>query len=429
MEAPKPGFTTVSGEIIKSNEYFNLGKYYLKLFYTDDDQLNIICYNMEILDGIKYELKKNLQEIYEISNIFRQYTNMKDLYEYINELITDNKYEIRNGKDNNLYFNLTISDIKRNNHLIKFVLYNEKNNNTQEYINILSNEIKNMREINENNVQEIKELKEENRDIKEELRDIRNIVLSLQKNGNNNNNNNDKVSAKKLDNDKDSDNIKLKAKNKKDILPKNENNGKTEVKNVAIKDNKNIFCSICKSILNLKRCLCHEYYCENCILNNKPEKCLKECFLFNNNSKKLNSIYNISKYPLPKNFKAKIHFTDVELVRIGITFDANIIKETKDSNNPNYKIYYILQDMKAFYDYHKKDWIKYFDGKDKLKNGDDLTIILKDGQLEYLLNGETIGKPYSVNSKDINEETMYLLIHRRNTYSQCELKYIYELID
>ena len=69
MEAPKPGFTTVSGEIIKSNEYFNLGKYYLKLFYTDDDQLNIICYNMEILDGIKYELKKNLQEIYEISNM------------------------------------------------------------------------------------------------------------------------------------------------------------------------------------------------------------------------------------------------------------------------------------------------------------------------------------------------------------------------
>ena len=425
MEAPKPGFTTVSGEVLKTNEYYNLGKYYLKLFFTDDDKLDIICYNMEILNGIKYELTKNLQEIYEISSIFRQYTNMKDLYEFIIDLINDNKYEIKNGNDNNLVFNLTISDIKRNNHLIKLVLYHEKNNNTQEYINILSNEIKNLRDINKNNIQEIKELKEENRDIKEELKDIRNIVSELQKNGKNNNNH--KNSAKSLDND--SDNIKLKAKNKKDIFPKNENNGKTEDKKFGNKENKNIFCSICKSILNLKRCVCQEFYCDNCILNNKPEKCIKECFLFNNNSNKLNSLYNISKYPLPKNFKAKIHFTDVDLVRIGLTFDANIIRETKDSNSPNYKIYYVLQDMKAIYDYNNKDWIKYFDGKNKLKNGDDLTVILKDGKLEYLLNGETIGKPYILNSNDINEETMYLLIHRRNSYSQCELKYIYELID
>ena len=324
-----------------------------------------------------------------------------------------------------MVFNLTISDIKSNNHLIKLVLNHEKNNNTQEYINILSNEIKNLRDINEKNIQEIKELKEENRDIKEELKDIRNIVSELQKNGKNNNNH--KNSAKSLDND--SDNIKLKAKNKKDIFPKNENNGKTEDKKFDNKENKNIFCSICKSILNLKRCVCQEFYCDNCILNNKPEKCIKECFLFNNNSNKLNSLYNISKYPLPKNFKAKIHFTDVDLVRIGLTFDANIIRETKDSNTPNYKIYYVLQDMKAIYDYNNKDWIKYFDGKNKLKNGDDLTVILKDGKLEYLLNGETIGKPYILNSNDINEETMYLLIHRRNSYSQCELKYIYELID
>ena len=426
MEAPKPSFTTISGEVIKANEYYDLGKYYLNLFYTDDDKLNIISYNMEILDGIKYQLTKNLQEIFEMSTIFRQYTNMKDLYEFIIDLINDNKYEIKNGNDNNLTFNLTINDIKGNNHLIRFILYHEKNNNTQEFINILSNEIKNMREINENNVQEIKELKEENRDIKEELKDIRNIVLELQKNGKNNN---DKTPSKNLDNDNNYDNIKLKAKNKKDILPKNENNGKTKDKTDFNKENKNIFCSICKSILNLKKCLCQEYYCDNCILNNKPEKCLKECFLFNNNSNKLNSLYNISKYPLPKNFKAQIHFTDVDLVRIGLTFDSNIIKEAKDSNNPNYKIYYILQDMKAIYDYHKKDWIKYFDGKNKLKNGDDLTVILKDGKLEYLLNGETIGKPYILNSKDINEETMYLLIHRRNSYSQCELKYIYELID
>ena len=174
MEAPKPTFTTILGEVIKFNEYYSLlGKYYLKLFFTDGDQLNIICYNMEMLDGIKYELKIELQEIYEMSNIFRQYTNMKDLYELIIDLINDNKYEIKNGNENNLIFNLTISDIKRNNHIIKFVLINEKKNNTQEYINILSHEIKNLRMINKNNIQELKEIKEENKEIKKEINDIR----------------------------------------------------------------------------------------------------------------------------------------------------------------------------------------------------------------------------------------------------------------
>ena len=400
MEAPKPTFTTISGEVLKSNEYYNLGKYYLKLFYIDGDQLNIICYNMEILDGIKYELKINLDEIYEKSNIFRQYTNMKDLYELIIDLINDNKYEIENGNDNNLIFNLSISDIKRNNHIIKFDLVNKKSNNTQEYINILSNEIKNLRIINKNNIQDIKDIKKENKEIKQEINDIRNILLEFQKNNNISNN--------------DNNSFKLKAKNKKVL----DNKLKNE-----------LFCSICKNKSNLRRCLCQEYYCDNCILNNKIEKCLKECFLFNNNSDKLSSFYNISKYPLPQNFEAKIHFTDVDQVRIGITFDPNIIREISDDNSPKYKIYYIHRDMRVFYDYHQNKWFRYFNGKNILKNGDDLTMILKDGKLGYLLNGKTIGEPYLVNSNDLNGENMYLLVHRRNSNSQCELKYIYEIID
>jgi hypothetical protein len=258
-----------------------------------------------------------------------------------------------------------------------------------------------LRIINKNKIQEKKEIKEENKEIKKEINDIRNILLEFQKNNNKDKN--------------DNDNIKLKAKNKKTI----DNN----------KQKKELFCSICKSNSNLKRCLCQEYYCDNCILNNKTEKCLKECFLFNNNSNKLSSFYNISKYPLPLNFEAKIHFTDVDTVRIGITFDPNIIREIKDDNSPNYKIYYIHRDMRVFYDYHQKKWFRYFNGKNILKNGDDLTMILKDGKLGYLLNGKIIGEPYIVNSNDLNGENMYLLIHRRNSNSQCELKYIYEIID
>ena len=56
------------------------------------------------------------------------------------------------------------------------------------------------------------------------------------------------------------------------------------------------------------------------------------------------SHYQISKFPLPKNFKAKIHFIKVdsfEAVRVGITFDSNIINEKRyNYDEPPYKIYY-----------------------------------------------------------------------------------------
>ena len=159
MEAPKPLLKTITGDIIKYDEY-NIRDYYIKLFYNDVDELNIICYNLVLLDGIKYGLKMNLQDIYDLSNIFRQYTNMKDLYQFIIDLINEEKYELI--KDNkNLALKLVISDIKKNEHKISFILVQENNNNTQEYINILSNEIKSMRIINDKVNTEIKQLKEE----------------------------------------------------------------------------------------------------------------------------------------------------------------------------------------------------------------------------------------------------------------------------
>ena len=116
------------------------------------------------------------------------------------------------------------------------------------------------------------------------------------------------------------------------------------------------------------------------------------------------------------------------MVRIGITFDPNIVNEKKDKNMPQYRIYYILQDLNDFYSYHEKKWKSYFGGRNRLKNGDDLTIILNNGKLKYLINGDDLGKEYTINNRDLDEENMYLLIHRRNQYSQCELKYIYEII-
>ena len=408
MDAPKPTLITVTGDVEKYNEYYNLGEYYMKLFYTNNGELTIICYNMQVLDGTKYEVKLNLEKIYDLSNVFRQYTNMKELYEFIIDLINEGKYELKK-KDNNMILNIMITDIKKNEHNITFTLYNENNNNTQEYINILSNEIKNMRITNNNNIKEIKELKKENEDIKNEIKEIKK-VLSQYVTNNKTNQNESKLECS------NTFNINLKAKNNK--LLKSKNN-----------DLMQKICSICKSKSHLKRCFCNKILCNNCLLNNKDELCQKEYYLFNNNLNKLNSLYNISKYPLPKNFEAKIHFSEVNFVRIGITFDSKIANEKQDINSPNYKVYYLLQDMNTFFSYNENKWIKYFGGNNILKNEDDLTIILKNGELRYLLNGKDLGKSYIINDNDLDKEDMYLLIHRRNKYSQCELKYIYEIIN
>ena len=130
MDAPKPTLVTVTGDVEKYNEYYNLGEYYMKLFYTNNGELTIICYNMQVLDGTKYEVKLNLEKIYDLSNVFRQYTNMKELYEFIIDLINEGKYELKK-KDNNMILNIMITDIKKNEHNITFTLYNENNNNTQ----------------------------------------------------------------------------------------------------------------------------------------------------------------------------------------------------------------------------------------------------------------------------------------------------------
>ena len=409
MDAPKPSLITITGDIKKCDEFYNIRDYYMKLFYTSNDELNIICYNMELLDGIKYQLKIELQNIYNLSNIFRQYTNMKDLYEYFIDLINEGKYELLKNKDNNLTLNLVISDIKKNDHKISFVLIHENNNNTQEYINILSTEIKNMKSINNNYITEIKQLKEENQDIKNEIKEIKSLLLKYEINLEKNKNDNKEIILKTANN----------INNKKNEPTKNKNANNELLEKI---------CSLCRSNTNLKKCICNKIYCENCIFNNKIGSCKEQCFLLNNNLNKLNSLYNISKYPLPKNFEAKIHFSEVEMVRIGITFDPNIVNEKKDKNMPQYRIYYILQDLNDFYSYHEKKWKRYFGGRNRLKNGDDLTIILNNGKLKYLINGDDLGKEYTINNRDLDEENMYLLIHRRNQYSQCELKYIYEII-
>ena len=376
MEAPIP--ITQQEKIIHYQELNKMGDYYMKLSYTDKEALIILCYDIKNLDGICYEIKIQIQEIYNINDIFRQYNNIKDIFCLIIDLINEQKYKIEKKNENSLIFSFIVTDIKKIDKKVEFILKNKNNNDIKEYINILSNEIRVLRNNNEINNKEIKELKEE-------IKIIKDMIMK------NNIKNNDNKYANII--------------------------------------NKNV-CSYCGSIDNLKKCICKKYFCQKCISNNNNIQCQKECFLLNNNLNTLTSYYHISKYILPKNFEAKIHFIKVKYIRVGITFDPNIINEKDyDNDSPKYNIYYKAQRSKTFYTY-KMGWIQnYFQFDNGYKAGDDLIIKIKDGKLYYLCNGEPIGTYYQLNIDEIKNKNFYLLIHRRTNYSECKLEYIYELID
>ena len=156
MEAPNPMITPSNG-VINFKEFYNFEDYYIKISYNDIEDLFIVCYNIEKLDGIRYEFKMNIKEIYNLNNIFRQYTNIKDIYELILDLIIQKNYSIKTNSKNDLIFSFNITDINRNNKTVEFILNKSSNNNSEEYINILSNEIKNLRKLREE-ISEIKDM-------------------------------------------------------------------------------------------------------------------------------------------------------------------------------------------------------------------------------------------------------------------------------
>ena len=113
-------------------------------------------------------------------------------------------------------------------------------------------------------------------------------------------------------------------------------------------------CCICNSNEDLRRCICKKTYCYRCLEEGDECECLKNCYLFNNNLNYTTQTYNISKFPLPNNFEVKLHFSSVDWVRTGITFDKSIGDDEIDANCPLYDIYCILEDLVQFYTLNNK---------------------------------------------------------------------------
>ena len=136
-------------------EFYDLNGYYLRLHLTNQ-QLSIISYNSNLLDGIKYETKIKTEDIIKNDKI-KNFTLM-GLYELICNKIKDKKYII-NGNENTVTLSLLDSIVFNPNKDIQITLLRNNNDLIHEYENVISNIIMNLREDNRNLHNEINEIK------------------------------------------------------------------------------------------------------------------------------------------------------------------------------------------------------------------------------------------------------------------------------
>ena len=184
-------------------------------------------------------------------------------------------------------------------------------------------------------------------------------------------------------------------------------------------------CFICESSDNLRRCVCKKSICYKCLVNGRNTECINNCYTFHTGFRTTSTIYNLSKFALPKNFELKVLYISVDWIRSGLSFTKDIIADQNDSNCPQYDVYCILEDLIQFYT-KQNGWKNCFSrGTRGLKAGDYLTITLKNGELRFAVNDVDLGSVIKIDMSKKKEA--YLFIHSRNPKSKVEIVYISEI--
>ena len=186
-------------------------------------------------------------------------------------------------------------------------------------------------------------------------------------------------------------------------------------------------CAYCTSNENLRRCLCKKIICERCLELQKNTDCVKCCYIFQSGHNLTSTIYNLSKYPLPKNSEIKLYFEEVSWVRSGITFSRDIANDQTDSNCPQFDVYCILEDLIQLYTMNG-GWKTCFNkGIHPLRKGDCMTIIYKNGELQFLVNDINLGTVIRIDAQ--KKKDPYLFVHCRNNKSKVQILSITEKLD
>ena len=137
-----------------SNLYFDfkefgyLEGYFLRISIASTD-IVFTVYNLEALDGKRYECQLTLSSLYKMNYKFKQLHSIRDIYDYIVKLIEENYYKITPDITNLKLTLLIRGNFNQNTEVQVYLTCFERKygnaKNQQEYINILANEIKRLR--------------------------------------------------------------------------------------------------------------------------------------------------------------------------------------------------------------------------------------------------------------------------------------------
>ena len=127
-----------------SVEFGYISGYNLRI--SCQNNVSITAYNLETLDGERYEAQMNLLFLHKLSEKFKNLKAINNIYSYIVKLIKEGNYKIISSPPN-IVLVLQITENIENSNEIKIVLssINRKYGNfkyLQEYLGILTNEIK-----------------------------------------------------------------------------------------------------------------------------------------------------------------------------------------------------------------------------------------------------------------------------------------------
>ena len=124
-------------------EYDNLNGYYIKIFY-EEDNLSIVIYNIDLLDGIRYEFNNNVKELFKLSNVFKKLGKIEEIFKAIIDIIDENNYTIIK-KDDKLLFTLKTEESQNKDKEISFMLSKKLKDNKNDFIKIISESLKKLK--------------------------------------------------------------------------------------------------------------------------------------------------------------------------------------------------------------------------------------------------------------------------------------------
>ena len=191
--------------MVKSKDFY-LDDFYLKLELTNNNELHMINYNIKKLDGIKYFLRLTISVLQKASDLFKKFDRIEKIYNLIIKLIEEKKYKLYNYA-NNIVFSIIPNDLVNNKKEILLYFNKVTNDTNNDFYKVLSYEINQLKNIiyklinqpeiniNNNNLSEIKTLKEENIRIKKEINELKQIINNNGYNMNNISMNSDSLGA------------------------------------------------------------------------------------------------------------------------------------------------------------------------------------------------------------------------------------------